>query len=271
MRVHSEEFRRFHCRREDNPVRRGQVDPMNTSLSSARGVGRSRKSIVIPLALLAASLAVAGFWPGYFGPLVRGGAHPEWFFGAHAALFLGWIGLVILQSFLASTGRVALHIRIGRIGMIYGAALVASGVFFALFLFARRAAAGGAGPPVPLLAAFTDMLVFSLFLSGAWFTRRRPQLHRRFILLATNTIIIAGVGRLFGGTRSIALGDVIPFLAVWLSPVWIAMAYDWWRERRIHNVYVFGVLLLVALRYRQLLRNTAAWEHFLNWLTARLM
>jgi len=96
-------------------------------------------------------------------------------------------------------------------------------------------------------------------------------LHRRFILLATNALIIAGVSRLFGGTRSVALSDVVPMLAVWLSPLWIAMLYDWLRHRIVHAVYLSGGLLLIVLRYRQLLRDSDLWEHFLQWMAERVM
>jgi hypothetical protein len=245
---------------------------MYTTLSSVRGAFFSRKSIVIPLALLAGALAIAGFWPSYFGPLVRGRPHAEWFIHLHAAMCLGWIGLVILQSYFAMTGRVALHIKIGRFGMAYGAALVIFSLAMALFLFARTVAAVGIeNTHVPVLAALSDMTVFSVFLTGAWITRRRSELHRRFILLATNALIIAGVSRLFGGTRSVALGDVVPMVLVWLSPLWIAMLYDWLRHRIVHAVYVFGALLLIVLRYRQLLRDTELWDRFLHWLAAHLV
>jgi hypothetical protein len=245
---------------------------MNTTLSSARGAFFSRRSIVIPLALLAGALAIAGFWPSYFGPLVQGRPHAEWFIHLHAATCVGWIGLVILQSYLAMTGRVALHIRVGRWGMAYGVALVVSGLGMALFLFARQVAAVGIeNTRAPLLAGLSDMTVFSVFLAGAWITRRRPELHRRFILLATNALIIAGVSRLFGGTRSVALGDVVPMVAVWLSPLWIAMLYDWLRHRTVHAVYVFGAVLLIVLRYRQYLRDSDLWERVLHWVAERVV
>lgn len=89
--------------------------------------------------------------------------------------------------------------------------LIVSGLAKALYLFARNAAIEGPDSlRIPLLAAISDMSVFSIFLAGSWITRSRPEQHRRFILLATNALIIAGVSRLFGGSRSLASGDVNP-------------------------------------------------------------
>ncbi len=241
------------------------MKPMAASLSSVR----SRSSIYMPLALLSAVIAVTGFWRSYFGGSFL---HAEWLVHVHAALFMGWIGLVGLQSWLAISGRTALHVKVGRFGMAYGAMLVVFGLTFALIMFARRVAeVGPANTHGGFLAPLTDMLVFSTFLSGAWITRRRPDYHRRFILLATNAILIAAVGRASGGTSSIAPGDVIPFLLIWLSPLWIAMIYDGLRHRTFHKVYAFGALLLIALRYRALLRETGAWQAVSRWIAERLV
>ena len=92
-------------------------------------------------------------------------------------------------------------------------------------------------------------------------------------MLATTALVIAGVGRMpwFNGTRSIALTDVLPYLLVWLSPVLIAMAVDWIRQRRVHGVYIFGLGVLVLLRYREVLRQSDLWRDFMHWLAGVLV
>ncbi|MBC8025750.1 MAG: hypothetical protein H7Y89_07150 [Steroidobacteraceae bacterium] len=255
---------------------------MSTTLSSAPAATsppskRTRFSVYIPLALLAAAIAIAGFWRSYFGALFSGRSQAEWLLHLHAAVFMGWIALVGFQAYLAMRGRIALHKKIGRFGMAYGALLVVVGLGFALILFTRRVAELGPENITrgPLLSPITDMFVFSVFLAGAWIMRARPELHRRFILLATTTLLIAAVGRTSGGTASVAARDVIPFLIVWLSPVWLAMLYDWVKHRTVHGVYVFGGLLLVALRYRQLIRETDTWiatiRAFAHWVAKHLL
>jgi hypothetical protein len=245
---------------------------MNSAPSLRRALPARRLSIFIPLAILAAGLSVAGFWPRYFGPLLAGTSEREWFFGVHAAMFMGWIFLVISQAWCAATGRLALHVRIGRAGFGYGVLLVLTGLAFTFFLFARAVSTDGYGAVrIPVLAPLTDLIAFSIFLAGAWFTRRRPGLHRRFILLTVLAIIIPGATRLLGGMQSTAPGDVVFFLAVWLSPLWLAMAWDAWRERRIHPVYIFGALLLTAVRYRHLVRRTDTWNDFMRWLVERFL
>ena len=38
-----------------------------------------------------------------------------------------------------------------------------------------------------LFVPLTDMLTFAALLAAAWFSRRRPPLHKRFIVIATTT------------------------------------------------------------------------------------
>jgi len=241
---------------------------MNASVSSVRG---TRRSIVIPLALLMGVMAIVGFWRTYFGALFAGRSEAEGMIHLHAAIFMGWIAIVIAQSWFAIQGRIALHIRFGKIGMAYGVALVVFGLYFSLTKFAHKVAEVGVdGATGGFLAPFVDSLTFAILLGCAWFTRKRPEYHRRFIFLATLALIIVPIGRLFGGTASVAAGDVIPYLLIWLSPLMVAMAWDGWRHRIVHPVYVFGALLLIALRYRQVLRDTDGWMAISHWIAERL-
>ncbi len=52
------------------------------------------------------------------------------------AIFMGWIAIVIVQSWLVVKGRIALHIRFGKIGMAYGVVLIVSGLGFSLMRYA---------------------------------------------------------------------------------------------------------------------------------------
>jgi hypothetical protein len=246
---------------------------MNTALSRARP---TRFSVYLPLAAIAAVIAVAGFWRSYFGPLLEGRVKSDLPLHLHAIVMMGWIGLVGLQAWLAASGRTALHVRVGRFGMAYGVFLIATALGFALLTLMRRIEVVGVdGVKGGFLAPLSDMVVFGIFLAGAWIMRKRSDFHRRFILLATTTILIAAVGRGTGGTGSVALRDVLPFLALWLSPLWIAMAWDWFKHRTVHAAYVLGALLLIALRYRQLIRETDWWMAFsraiTRWVAGHLM
>ncbi|MGH6949690.1 MAG: hypothetical protein ACREH4_02365, partial [Vitreimonas sp.] len=67
-----------------------------------------------------ALIALAGFWPSYFGHILPGTlAHPL-YIHLHAVVFGGWLALVIAQAWFAASGRLALHKRIGPLIFLYG-------------------------------------------------------------------------------------------------------------------------------------------------------
>lgn len=87
------------------------------------------------------------------------------------------------------------------------------------------------------------MVLFGAFFGAAIVQRRRPETHKRLIVVATVALILPGTGRLVLGVLGLQ-----PFLVVlvWLSPLLIAMGYDVVTRRCIHPVYLIGTLILAA-------------------------
>lgn len=225
--------------------------------------------VYLPVAFLAVLIALAGFWPTYVGPLLGGTLQKVPIIHVHAAVFTGWLLLVIAQASLAATGRIRLHMRIGAVGMGYGVLVILIGLVTAFSQFAMRVAAGHvqeAGDR--LFAPLTDMLVFAPLLAAAWMYRRRPEIHKRLIVVATTVLLVAAVHRMA------FLGGPPPpwpkVLLVWLMPIGIAMAHDYARRRIVHPVYLLGIGLVLLLKFRGDLglRDSAAWRVFSDWATA---
>ena len=74
---------------------------------------RTVERLYLPVAALATIMAFVGFWPTYFGPLLRGTAHETLLIHVHGALHVGWLALFAAQISLAATGRVGQHIKFG--------------------------------------------------------------------------------------------------------------------------------------------------------------
>lgn len=100
-------------------------------------------------------------------------------------------------------------------------------------------------------------------LAAGWIYRRRPEIHKRIMLVATNVLLIAAVGRMG------FLGRPVPtplFLLVWPLPMYIAMVYDYATRRLIHPVYVIGFAAMAAMRLVVPLRDGERWLAFTAWL-----
>jgi hypothetical protein len=213
------------------------VQTTTTLTTSSSPAALQRRPFYIGASLLMGLIAVVGFWPTYFGPLVTGTIAQPLLIHVHATVFTGWLVLFLAQAVLAATKRVAWHLRLGRIGIGYGALLVVVGLITGA-LRSSRLPLGGQAEDL-LFAAVSDMVVFSTFFAAAIVYRRKPQVHKRLMMVAANMLLIAAVSRM---TFIPPPPAGIPlFLAIWFLPLLSAIGYDWWSQRRFHPVYVVGL------------------------------
>ncbi len=239
---------------------------MTTTLAdavAARATARTKR-VFVPLALLAVVMAAAGFWPGYFGPLLAGTDAKTLLVHVHAVVFVGWLAMFAAQATLAATGRVALHMRLGPSLFVFGVLLVVVGVATALGRFDNDLAAGDmALARRRLFAPLRDVIVFAPFLAAGWIYRCRPEIHKRIMLVATTILLVAAVSRMkFLGTPA----PTAIFLLVWPLPVYAAMAHDFVTKRIVHPVYVIGLTAMVAMQLVLPLRTAQPWLDFTDWL-----
>ena len=83
---------------------------------------------------------------------------------------------------------------------------------------------------------------------------RRPEAHKRLVLLAFVAIMFAGVGRL---EYVLNLAGII---AVWYLPIVAGMAYDLYKRGRVHAVYWIGAAVMGAALLRIPLGETELWH-----------
>jgi hypothetical protein len=234
-----------------------------TGAAAPPTIARSRR-IFVPVALLAALMAFVGFWPSYFGPMLAGSGHHSTLIHSHAAVFVTWLVLFAMQAALAATGRIALHMRLGAWLFAFGMLLVVMGLSVSLGRFGEEVAAGNlATAQRKLFGPLRDMTVFAPLLLAGWLYRRRAEVHKRIMLVATNVLLIAAVARMdFLGTPP---PDWV-FLLVWQLPIYIAMVHDYTTRRLIHPVYVVGLLVMFAMVLVFPLRETQPWLNLTAWL-----
>jgi hypothetical protein len=215
-----------------------------------------RSRFYVGLAALMVAMVLVGFWPSYFGPLLRGNVSRPLVIQVHGLIFVGWMALLVAQVVLVARGRVDLHRRIGRLGIVYGCIVVAMGIVAGPAASVIHIRAGewtrdeGAGF---LLTTFGDMLLFGGFFGAAIAYRRRPEIHKRLMVAATVALLFAAVGRMqFIASR--ALAGVI-----WLSPMFVGMAYDGIARRRVHPVYLIATAVLFLVGMRVLFTQSGIW------------
>jgi hypothetical protein len=217
----------------------------------------------IGLSLLVTAIAFVGFWPTYFGPLVTGNVDKLPVIHVHAAVYVGWLAIFVAQASFAAAKRMDLHVRLGNFAIGYGVLVIVMGVTVAISMFAVRVHAGqiedAAGR---LVAPLSDMVFFTpLFATAVWL-RRKPEIHKRLMIVATTVLLVAAVGRMT------FVGRPWPMLLVWGSPLLLGAAYDIVRRRAIPWIYVLGVVVIAARMFGTApVRESAVWHELTAWLT----
>lgn len=224
--------------------------------------------LYIPVAVLTIGIAIVGFWATYYSHVLAGTVTTAPIIQVHGAIFLGWLLLVTTQAVLAARGQMALHMQFGKAVMIYGVCVVAIGIIAAFAAFGIHLDAGNAmRARSQLFIGLTDILTFVPFLAAAWIFRRRPEVHKRLIIVATTILLIAPVHRMswfLGGPPP----PLVPVLAIWLAPIYIGMMYDLVTRRIVHPVYVLGIVAIVYMKFwRMPMYRSEIYDAFVEWVT----
>jgi uncharacterized membrane protein YhaH (DUF805 family) len=215
----------------------------------------TRKRFYVGIAFLIVAVVLAGFAPS-FANMAAGSPRP-WFLHAHAAIYLGWLALLVCQAVLAARGKIALHRRVGTFGIAYGALIWIVGMIVTFAAPALHVRAGewdldraATFIPIPL----GDMVLFGGFFAGAVWYRRKPEIHKRLVLLAAVAIMFAGAFRLS------YVASMPVQLAIWYSPVIAGMVYDRYKIGRVHRVYWVGAAIMAVALMRIPFGETEAWR-----------
>ena len=218
----------------------------------------------IGLSVLVTTIAFVGFWPTYFGPLVAGTVDKLPVIHVHAAIYVGWLAIFIAQATFAATRRMDLHVRLGNIGIGYGVLVIVMGVTVAISMFAVRVHAGNIEEAqMRLVAPLLDMVFFAPLFAAAVRFRRKPEIHKRLMIVATTVLLIAAVGRMS------FVGRPWPLLLVWGSPLLLGAAYDVVRRRAVPWIYLLGIVVIVARAFgARLIGETDAWDDLSAWLAS---
>jgi hypothetical protein len=216
------------------------------------------------MAVLAIVAVFVGFAPTYYlAPLfaarpLRGLVH------LHGIMMSSWLVLFLVQVSLVSTRRVAIHRRMGVAGAIIAALIVVVGYATAVTAARLGVTPPGGPPPLAFLAVPLGTLgAFGVLVSLALYYRRRPETHKRLMLLATIAILTPALARMRfiggGGPPVAILGTTLYVL--------LCMGYDRWAHGRIHPAFLWGgVLLILSLPARFALTRLEAWRTVAEWM-----
>jgi hypothetical protein len=219
------------------------------------------RRLYILAAIVTPLIVLAGFARTYYlKPFFNTPDLPGRIVELHGIVMTAWVLLFITQVSLVATRRTRVHQRLGIAGGVLAALVVVVGVLTALFAAARGATPG---PPalVFLVVPLGDMLVFSVLIGLALYFRRKLQVHKRLMLLAAINLLTPAIARI--PLSFIANGGPLAFFGLTDLCLLGFVAYDTFKHRRLHPVFLWGSIFIIAMQpLRLLLAGTSVWMNF---------
>ena len=214
------------------------------------------------------TVSLAAFVPGIVdsssrrAPITLLAAH-------HGATFFGWLVLYLAQTLLAATGNLHLHRRLGRVGGLLAVAMIVLGYRTTMGMVRRGFDLSGDLErlgPVILQTSFQlwGIAIFGGLVLGALLNRRRPDVHKRLMWLATAALMGAPVAHAVGHYG-------LPFVLLPLANITLLASnpvFDRIAHGRMHPVSLWGAVFFVLFAnfLAVVVSPSPAWQRFVLWL-----
>ena len=182
----------------------------------------------------------------------------------HGMAVTAWYLLSLVQALLISVKNRKLHMKLGWSAVALLPVVAVSGI-----LVAVRSTEGaqnfvffGMRYPDFLLVMLMEIAVFTLFVSAGILTRKKPEIHRSMMLLASLSLLLGATARmpwlngLFGGdTRLGFFGPVFAFgVLLLLGRYRLTETFDRWFARGL-------AFMIIAFVGAERLSQTETWRH----------
>jgi hypothetical protein len=214
-------------------------------LASPRTVGIARGELGQYFYLFMSLLIVAVIVYGFSFTVGKNLLHPAiprpWMLYLHATVFSSWLVFFVLQSTLVRSRKVQWHRRLGLFGVALGTLIPMVGVSTAVVMGRFNTGSLHAmDAESSLVVPLFDMVCFTSTFPLAVYWRKRPELHRRLMLVATCALTAAGFGRF----PDRILPGYLFYVGVDLL-ILLGVARDLIVNRTVHRVYLFALPLFI--------------------------
>ena len=216
-------------------------------------------------------VAFGGFTPTYWAKIAAGNFHGPAIIHVHGFFLFAWVCFYLAQTLLVATGRTTDHRNWGLAGISLFTLVVCS-VLAGQIAILKAADSRGLGDAARRFSAVALCAwpVMAGFFAMAIAYSRRPQIHKRWMVVLMTGMMTPAIARVFLTLFAAPGADNVPpppFVSIPPALVAdlflvIAIVRDWRLSGKPHPVYIYGGLVLLA---QQLLTvpfaATGLWMH----------
>ena len=263
----------------------------STEIENEPGSVKRRAALARPVrstfyfwwAVAAVLTGFIGFIPSFWAPMVHG-RHTSPVITIHAFVGSAWLLFMVLQTWFVASGRTVRHRDWGLLGIALATLMVVFGVMAAIDQTQRAAAVGALDAGLSfMIVPMTQVFNFATFFTCAIVSTRRPEWHKRFLVMATAILMDAPVGRfllfyfVFRGHLPVPAGMPSPpppvdsgnpvvMLLIGLFVI-VPMIHDWRTRGWPHPAYLIGVPAgLLMSQLKPAISRTETWHTIAAWI-----
>lgn len=186
---------------------------------------------------MAVAAVLIGFSTTYFIPGPRGTLNIPWIVHLHGWTAMAWVGLLLAQVWLVRSGRTRLHRRVGQAALPVAVSVWATGIATGVWATRRDLPEAGNVAFANTSGTAASLSVFLLLVISAVAMRRRPDWHKRLVLLATVVVLWPAFFRFRHILPEMPRPDILLGLLLVNSLILIAAVRDKLRFGRVHPVW----------------------------------
>jgi hypothetical protein len=236
--------------------------PASSKQPTYRPVNRTvERAFYTGMSILMCVCVYIGFSPTYFQAGIMHAPLPSPILHIHGAVFTLWMLLFTVQAAFIAAHRVKWHRSLGTIAFCLPPIMIVLGIIAAVDALHRGVQIGPLDPSVSAAIPLIGIVGFTIVTYTSWRARRRPDVHKRLILIATMGLIAAAFGRFPWAHIGLPpAAGAVTGLGVLLL---LLVIYELITIRRIHRSTMWAaplVFLTVALAVP--IGMTRAWHAF---------
>ncbi|CAN5383850.1 hypothetical protein BH10ACI2_BH10ACI2_26200 [soil metagenome] len=217
--------------------------------------------------LIAFAIVLIGFFKTFIVPSFQRTFEAPLVIYLHGGFLILWSLFFIAQTLLIRK-RFWLHRLFGFSSLVLVVCVMISTIAAGVYVMKRDIAAGlGEVAISTLVGAFMTPLVFSILVAAGILYRRKPEIHKRLMLLAMIAILWPAFFRFRHYFPSVPNPELVFGLIVPDSMILLAVLWEKLSVKRVHPVYFTAGLALFAENLTEvLLFDSPGWRIVAHWL-----
>ncbi|MBX2934281.1 MAG: hypothetical protein KF825_08545 [Ferruginibacter sp.] len=229
-------------------------------------INKNRLTFFTAIGMIGMIAILVGFLKTFIIPLISGTKTWPLAIYAHVFLVFGWVIIFLTQALLIQNKKYKTHIFIGSWAAFMAVGAAISIIPASLFQVERELKDGlGQTAISSIVGSFISATMFLILVTLGILNRKRPQVHKRFMLLATIILIWPAWFRWRHYFPSVERPDIWFAVVLADSLILAAFIWDWLKNKYIHPALLYGGLFIIAENIMEiLLFDSKGWRVFAN-------